>query len=288
MICFAEAHHHIYHHITNHLGLFPLIGAEVEFYLSSPPNPHITNHLVSHLRQKNIAVSELKEEKGHQQFEFSIEAHPNSITLANHLISLRKEVNHITKQYRIMADFSAMPHRNQPANAMHMHISLWNHQGKNVFVRPHNFLESATLHACIAGLLELMPASCQYFCTDETSYDRFHPECHQMFSPSTISWGSNNRTVALRLPSTPLDPENRRIEHRIPTADANPHAILTCILAACFYGIKRQLSPTIPKTYGNAFHPQYQLSSLPASFQEASAISHPYLSSLLQRYTRVF
>ncbi len=161
---------------------------------------------------------------------------------------------------------------------MHININLIDESGKNLFSRNGDD-ESKILEYSIAGLLELLPASMKYFAPYEAAYIR-HSE-HSMESPSTVSWGGDNRTVALRIPSVPLTPHARRIEHRVPCADVDPHICIAATIAGIEFGIVNKLENKYPKIWGNAFLPQYSLAKLPRSFAEAQDISHEYLSMVM-------
>jgi glutamine synthetase len=83
------------------------------------------------------------------------------------------------------------------------------------------------------------------FAPSFTSFRRFAANA---FVPVNATWGYNNRSVAFRVPSGP--PENRRIEHRIAGADANPYLVLAAVLAGALHGIEGKLDPG-PPSEGN-------------------------------------
>ena len=57
--------------------------------------------------------------------------------------------------------------------------------------------------------------------------------------PTNLAWGVDNRTVGLRVPQS--RPDNRRIENRIPGADANPYLAIAASLAAVYLGIHQEI-----------------------------------------------
>ncbi len=105
---------------------------------------------------------------------------------------------------------------------------------------------SDALKYAIGGLLTALPESMKIFAPNAESYARFAPGGN---APTTISWGANNRTVAVRLPDAPHD--KKRIEHRVAGADADPHAVIAAILEGIHDGLTRHLDPG-PQTYGDA------------------------------------
>jgi glutamine synthetase len=106
-------------------------------------------------------------------------------------------------------------------------------------------------------------------------YRRFKPD---EFVPVTTDWGDNNRSVAFRIP--PSDARNRRIEHRVSGADANPYLVTAAILAGVHHGLSTALDPgdmqggnagaevdpTLPLTLWHALERLSQASILPDYF----------------------
>jgi glutamine synthetase len=68
--------------------------------------------------------------------------------------------------------------------------------------------------------------------------------CPGGLAPTTIGWGYENRTAALRIPGGPHGA--RRIEHRVAGADANPYLVLAAILAGALDGMERAVEPAEP------------------------------------------
>jgi glutamine synthetase len=79
------------------------------------------------------------------------------------------------------------------------------------------------------------------------SYRRLRP---LSYAPTAPTWGHNNRTVALRIPTGA--PAARRVEHRVAGADANPYLVLAAVLAGIHHGLSKELEPDAPIT-GNAY-----------------------------------
>lgn len=53
--------------------------------------------------------------------------------------------------------------------------------------------------------------------------------------------GGNNRTTAIRIPTSTIDSQTRHIEHRIPGADSDPYLVISAILAGVHYGLKNKI-----------------------------------------------
>ena len=84
------------------------------------------------------------------------------------------------------------------------------------------------------------------FAANANAYRRYVPN---IFVPTTMSWGTANRSVAVRIPRS--NGAARRIEHRVSGADANPYLLLAALLAGIHYGITEKLQPG-PPAHGNA------------------------------------
>ena len=274
-------------------GYSVVIGVEQEFYYNineelSFSEP-VQQPAASAINDLNKALSnfpffsEVEKEKGEGQFEVQIAPTDNPAVMAKMVEMLRKiilETLPATETQKKIS-FAAKPFSDQPGSGMHIHINLLDSLGQNAF-RRNGEDESVQLNYAVAGLLELMPASMKYFAPYEEAYIRYIQ--HGMDAPSTISWGANNRTTSLRLPSVPLMKQARRIEHRVPCADADPYLSIAAILAGIQFGLLNKLENKHPKIWGNAFLPQYALQKLPHSFVEAQSISHEYLDMIMNQF----
>jgi glutamine synthetase len=278
----------IYDDFCSKTGYRAVFGIEQEFYLHFKEGyvnsaPNIAPQAVIDSLAAFPFFSEIEEEKGEGQFEVQIAPTNNPALMAQMVELLRKNIILSADNAKIRAEdiFAAKPYIIQPGSGMHIHINLLDENGQNIFSRNGDD-ESEEFHQAIAGLLELMPASIKYFAPYEAAYVRYVQ--HGMDCPSTISWGANNRTASLRLPSVPLMPHTRRIEHRVPCADADPYLCIAAILIGIEFGILNKLENKHPKIWGNAFLPQYQLAKLPHSLNAAKAITHEYLDKALSGF----
>jgi glutamine synthetase len=72
------------------------------------------------------------------------------------------------------------------------------------------------------------------------SYKRFQPS---EFAGTNLGWGRDNRTAGLRVVG---EGRSRRLEHRVPGADANPYLAIAAIAAAGLAGIEGELECPAP------------------------------------------
>ena len=132
----------------------------------------------------------------------------------------------------------AKPFANLAGNGQHLHVSLLNEKGENVFASE-DPTGSPLLKNAIAGMQQLMPSSMAIFAPNANSYRRF---VGNSYAPVAATWGVNNRTVGLRVTAGPA--KTRHIEHRICGADTSPYLGLAAMLAGVYHGIKNKLEPS--------------------------------------------
>jgi glutamine synthetase len=245
-------------------GLTPCLGAELEFYLTSQPEK-LFSAIGAACKEAGIAASEVEKERGTRQYEMQLAPSSDPLLLAQHLTALRDIISNLAKEHGTTALFAAKPFPDEPGSAMHIHISLHDANGRNM-LQKQGQEESPEMQYALGGLSRMLKASMPCFSPTEASYQRFVPH---MEAPTTVSWGGNNRTTALRIPDS--NPENRRIEHRVAAAESDPYLVIAAILAGIHYGITEHILPPA-RIYGNASDTQYGLEALPASLAEAEEV----------------
>jgi glutamine synthetase len=135
------------------------------------------------------------------------------------------------------ASFIAKPLLECAGNGLHMHISVVDAKGKNIFATASK--AHARLYHAIGGLLATMPAAMSFWAPNINSYRRYRggTSC----APVSLTWGNENRTVAFRIPLAKQGAW--RVENRVPGADANPYLAMAVTLAGMLHGIKNKLDP---------------------------------------------
>jgi glutamine synthetase len=156
--------------------------------------------------------------------------------------------------------FMAKPYPGQAGNGLHVHISILDKEGNNIFASEDPEQNAALRHA-IGGVLETLPAQMAFLCPNVNSYRRFGA---QFYVPNSPSWGLDNRTVAVRVPTGSADAV--RIEHRVAGADANPYLLMASVLAGVHHGLTNKIEPGAP-VEGNSYEQNEQ--SLPNNLRDA-------------------
>jgi glutamine synthetase len=138
------------------------------------------------------------------------------------------------------ATFMAKPHAGKSGSGLHFHVSLLDRAGNPVFA------DSARLRHAVGGLLASMPQALALFAPFANGFRRLRGRA---YAPVRPNWGFDDRNVALRVLGEGID---RRVEHRVAGADANPYLALAAILGGIHLGLTRQLDPGPPAVPGMA------------------------------------
>lgn len=185
-------------------------------------------------------------EYGPGQYEVNLHHVADPCVACDHAIRLKRIVRAVALRHGMEATFMPKPYADMAGSGAHIHVSVLDAQGRNVFANQDPAGSEELRHA-IGGLKTHMAESMLVFAPTINAYRRFRPEA---YVPMTAAWGVNNRGVALRIPVS--DPENRRVEHRVAGSDANPYLLSAAVLAAMHRGMEAKLDPGPPCT-GNAY-----------------------------------
>jgi glutamine synthetase len=184
-------------------------------------------------------------EAGLGQFEVTMK-HGPALQAADNAWLFKTLVRGLARKHSMAATFMAKPYSDDSGNGMHVHFSVLDAEGCNVFDNGGSEGTDILRHA-VAGCLAAMPASSLIFAPNGNSYERLVEGAH---APTSAAWGYENRTVAIRIPGGPNIA--RRIEHRTAGGDINPYLLLSAVLGAAMIGVTDQMTPSAPVT-GNAY-----------------------------------
>lgn len=193
---------------------------------------------------QNVPVSAASSEYAPGQFELNLHHQPDARLAADHAVLLKQVVREAARVSGFEATFMAKPYPDRIGSGLHIHASIVDDAGNNIF-DDGSAEGSERLRHAIGGLQALMVESMAFFAPSLNSYRRFQPD---MFAPVNRRWGLNNRSAGLRIPVGPGDA--RRVEHRVSGADANPYFALAAVLAGLHHGLVHQLDPG-PAAIGN-------------------------------------
>lgn len=207
------------------------------------------NDLFNLLQEFDINLEGLHTETGPGVYEAAI-VHDEVLKAADKAILLKTAVKEIAYKHGIMASFMAKWNENLPGCSGHIHQSLWDQSySKNLFHSDdHPNKMSQLLEHYIAGQLYCVPHILPMYAPTINSYKRL---VEGAWAPTTVTWGIENRTAALRVINTSYN--YTRLETRVPGSDTNPYLAIAAALASGLYGIKNKLTLETPASIGNAY-----------------------------------
>lgn len=250
-------------------GLTPVVACELEFYLidrartanghpQPPPLPGTDRRdrlnqvysfdtldyfgaflgkLQDWAEIQAIPTSAASAEFAPAQFEVNLEHQSSALRAADHAALFRRLVKSAAIHNEMEATFHGKPYPDQAGSGFHVHISLLDDKGQNIFAGQGDKGANALRYA-IGGLCAAMPETMAICVPNVGGFRRFEAD---LFVPLNAGWGYNNRSVAVRVPPGP--DTARRLEHRVACADANPYLLLAALLAGMLYGLDEKLDP---------------------------------------------
>ena len=255
------------------MGLKVVVATEVEFYLLANsddpvPSPRLGRILGTGLTQggtqycnpedmvefdeflegvrlacevQNLPATTAHLEFAPGQFEINLHHVDDVLTACDHGVLLKRLIKGVAAQQGMGATFMAKPFAGEPGSGLHIHISVYDADGSNIFVDAGSSARppiGERMRHAIGGLGEMMSHCQAVFAPNANSYRRLQPGCYAPLSPN---WGYNHRNVSLRVPVS--DAKNLRIEHRVAGADANPYLVMACVLAGIHHGLTHRCEP---------------------------------------------
>jgi glutamine synthetase len=251
-------------------GLTPVVAPEIEFYLTAPcvdPAHALTAPTARNGRaeagQSAFSMNMLNElapfwdefrtalegmgvqadtwihEVGQTQYEINL-MHGDPVKVADQAFLFKYAAKEIAIKHGLNAVFMAKPIAGAPGSSMHLHQSVVDAEGRNIFSNADG-TETAAFRHFIGGLQAYIPDLMLIFAPFVNSYRRY---VNGSQAPVNLHWGMDNRTSGLRIPHS--SPVARRVENRIAGADANPYLAIAASLAAGLAGMDEKCVPTEP------------------------------------------
>jgi glutamine synthetase len=160
--------------------------------------------------------------------------------VSDQVLVFKRIVRQVALKHGVCATFMAKPMENQPGSAMHLHISVVDAKtgADNLF----GALDGANtdmFRHFIGGLQKYLWQVTPLYAPNVNSFRRMRPN---FSAPINLQWGYDNRSCGLRVPISP--PHSRRVENRLPGADANPYLAIAASLVAGYIGIRDKLNPS--------------------------------------------
>lgn len=248
------------------MGLTPVVGTEVEFHLldpqaSRPKPPRMPTagrrliadgiHALDELdgfeaffddlygaaEAAGIPAAAAIAEGGPGQFEVTLSHGPDALKAADDAVYLKWLIRGTAQRHGLAATFMAKPYEAAAGNGFHVHASLLDAAGRNVFDdrAPQG---AARLGHAVAGALAAMPEMTLVLAPHLNSYRRLRGGAH---APTHANWAHENRFAALRIPGG--NAAARRVEYRVAGADANPYLVIAGVIGSLLSGLEAAGAP---------------------------------------------
>jgi glutamine synthetase len=273
------------------MGFTPFAASELEFYLYkesyseawekgfkdlTPTIPYILDyHILATTMDEaylgpirrgmmgaGIPVEFSKGEAWYGQHEVNFR-YADAVTAADRHTIYKNGVKEIAFLNDISASFMAKPSEKDIGSSCHLHTSLVGEDGTSVFVDGDGE-ETDTFRHYLGGLRNRIRELALFIAPSINSYKRYAAES---WAPTSVSWGRDNRTCGFRIVG---HDQSRRVECRIPGADANPYLAFAAMLAAGLDGIENQTDPG-PELKGNAYEAA-EAEPFPSALREAKEL----------------
>jgi len=245
-------------------GWVPIVAPEVEFYLAKLQPEHdgesadedselqfdghidgygiegfhdlgdFFEQLSAHCRIQEISLEGVSQELGPGQFEVNFH-YGSPVKLADDVFHFKRTLKRVAQEHGLRVTFLAKPVAGGSGSSMHIHQSVYNDRGENIFVNSDGS-NSKLFENYLGGLQKYMTDALLMFAPYANSYRRF---LNFFSSPVNLEWGVDNRTVGLRIPIS--DAESRRIENRLAGSDVNPYLVIAGSLACGYLGMTEKL-----------------------------------------------
>jgi glutamine synthetase len=273
------------------MGFTPFAASELEFYLYkesyaeawekgyndlTPTIPYILDyHILATtmdeqylgairrgMQGAGIPVEFSKGEAWYGQHEVNFR-YADVVTAADRHTIYKNGVKEIAFLNDISASFMAKPSEKDIGSSCHLHQSLVGDDGKSAFVDDDGEETDAFRHF-LGGMRDRVRELALFIAPSINSYKRYAAES---WAPTSVSWGRDNRTCGFRIVG---HDQSRRVECRIPGADANPYLAFAALLAAGLDGIEKGTDPG-PELKGNAYEAA-EAEPFPSSLREAKEL----------------
>jgi glutamine synthetase len=243
------------------LGYNLVCGPELEFYLCEPGpggawqryanelgNVYVVGRkgdpqgvllsMLRQLRDAGLRVTAANHEFAPGQFEINL-GHSDLADAADRSFRLKSAVQEIARHAGLLATFMAKPFNDEGGSGFHVHLSVNDVSGLNVFGDPAgpDGLSAVGRHA-VGGVLRHARALSALLNPTINSYKRFGPDT---LAPWLIDWGLDNRSAMVRIP--PERGAAARMEVRLGDATANPYLAMAAVGAAVCLGIADKVEP---------------------------------------------
>ncbi len=257
------------------LGLSPIVGPELEFFLVNPDGTRVVDRLsmvytvgpqvdpggvVRTLTEQLAAIGmgafAMNHEFMNSQYEINL-MHSDAVDAADRAFRLKAAVKDVAALNGLVATFMGKPFNDQGGSGTHLHLSL-ERDGENAFGT-----DDALQDQFVAGILRHAAGLTAILNPTINAYRRLVPDS---LAPTHAGWGLDNRATFIRIP--PERGSASRVEVRSGDGAANPYLAIGALLLAGLQGIREELEPP-PPVAGDAYRAEDPGPPLPSSLEAA-------------------
>ncbi|MFH1133863.1 MAG: glutamine synthetase family protein [Nanoarchaeota archaeon] len=183
-------------------------------------------------------------EVAHGQHEIDFK-YDSALRTADNAITFKYCIKSISQQHGLYASFMPKPVFGQNGSGMHVHQSIFDSRGNNLFFDEHDrYRLSPMAYHFIAGQMAFIKDMIAILCPTVNSYKRLLPGYE---AACYICWAQVNRSALIRIPRIfPGRTHAARAELRCPDPSCNPYLAFAVMLKAGLEGIRQGLEPPEP------------------------------------------
>ncbi|KAI0723955.1 glutamine synthetase/guanido kinase [Cerioporus squamosus] len=182
-------------------------------------------------------------------------AYTDALRMADNAILFKFLAKSVGMKRGVVPSFMAKPWGNLPGCSGHIHVSIRDKDGKNIFALSASELKTGRADAqyedtkflsqegewFLAGILDGLPDVMPTLVPTINGYKRLVGG-EAFWAPNAVTYGYDSRAASIRIISPPsVPPSATRMEVRVPGADMNPYFALSAIFALGLRGIEKKL-----------------------------------------------
>lgn len=249
-------------------GWTPVVGVELEFCLlprpsakrpgQRPPERELVSRLLEidglkmvepvladicqYAEAQEVPLTTCVAEFAPAQYELNLGHVKDAARAGDLAVQFKRLVKEAASRHGMDATFMAQPLDRKPGNGFHVHVSVANRKGQNLFNEPGSKAEAPMLLSAVEGCIRSFADFQLVFAPHANSYRRLVPNLGKI---QRVGWGRDDREASVRLPewSGPA----ARLEHRLGGADAQPYLLIAAVLFAMREGMEEGLAARPPK-----------------------------------------
>lgn len=189
--------------------------------------------------------------------------------MADNHVYYKQICKHVAERHNKSITFMAKPFHDMPGSSCHIHLSLFDKHGNNVFdgsditlCEQRKLTASNTMQHFLGGWMKYVMDVFPLYAPYVNSYKRF---VTSSWAPTNLhAWSIDNRTAPFRIVGKE---KSLRIEFRIPGADANPYLAFAAAIASGLEGIEKKIQP--PEIIKGNVYDRVDIQAAPRSLDTA-------------------